>query len=76
MIIGDVLFETVRELDHYLNDPAFAYAGAIREDIMKLRDEAVYVAMVLDAPPGAPGLDKATVFAAIAEERRMAPRTH
>jgi len=73
-MISDVLHETVDELDHYLNCPTFAdcYKGKLREQIVRLRDEALYIARVLDTPPGAPVPGTKKTLAAIAAERRQA----
>jgi hypothetical protein len=52
-MIGDIISQTVVDLDHYLNDPNFdrTYSGALRERIMRLRDEAEYIRVVLDTHP-------------------------
>jgi hypothetical protein len=52
-MIGDIISQTVVDLDHYLNDPNFdrTYSGELRERIMRLRDEAEYIRVVLDTHP-------------------------
>jgi hypothetical protein len=73
-MISDVLYEAVLELDHYLTDPFYDdwYKGKLREQIIKLRDEARYIVSVLDTPPGARVPAKAAALRVIAERRRKA----
>lgn len=73
-MISDVLHETVEDLDRYLTSPTFddVYTGKLRAQIIKLRDEALCIARVLDTPPGAAVPDKNAALTAIAEERRQA----
>ena len=53
MAISDVLFETVENLDHYLNDPFYDdwYEGELRARIVRLRDEAKALVVELFTPP-------------------------
>ena len=71
-MISDVLHEAVSELDRYLTEPVFndCYKGRIREQIIKLRDDALYIMWILDTPPGGRVPAKASALAAIAERRR------
>jgi hypothetical protein len=51
-MISDILSQAVVDLDHYLNDPNFhTYSGELRERIIRLRDEAEYIRVVLDTHP-------------------------
>ena len=52
-MISDVLFDAVRDLDHYLNDPdsAETYGGPVRERILVVRAEMDLLRATLDAPP-------------------------
>jgi hypothetical protein len=52
-MISDILFQSVVDLDHYLNDSNFdrTYKGEIRERIIRLRDEAEYIRAILDTHP-------------------------
>jgi hypothetical protein len=52
-MISDVLAEAVDGLDCYLNDPTWnrAYCGDFREKIVRLRNEAEYIRVILDTPP-------------------------
>jgi hypothetical protein len=71
-MISDVLYEAVSELDHYLTKSLYddTYRGKLREQITKLRDEALYIAWILDTPPGNRVPPKAKALATIAERRR------
>jgi hypothetical protein len=53
-MISDVLFESVDNLDGYLESPICddVYVGEFREVLLKLRGELVSVQRFLDAPPG------------------------
>ena len=57
-MISDVMHETVANLDHYLNDPVYAktYTGELRQRILRLRNEAEGIRVLLDTPPGSPNL--------------------
>jgi hypothetical protein len=75
-MISDVLHETVWDLDDCLTKPTFdeTYKGRLKQQIIKLRDEALYIARVLDTPGGKGVPPKAQALAQIAEERRQMPR--
>ena len=71
-MISDVLHEAVSELDHYLTDRLYDknYAGNLRKQIVKLRDEALYLARVLDTSPDARSPSKAIALKEIGEQRK------
>ena len=73
-MISDILFQSVIDLDHYLNDPNFdrTYNGEIRDRIIRLRDEAEYIRAVLDAHPCDTPPTEAVVREQIAADRRQA----
>ena len=75
-MISDVLHETVWDLDDCLTNPTLneTYKGRLKQQIIKLRDEALYIARVLDTWPGERVPPKAQGLARIAEERRQMPR--
>jgi hypothetical protein len=75
-MISDVLHETVTGIDHYLTSPTFdgMYSGRLRGQINKLRDEALYHVMMLDAHPAFRDLTKKQALAMIAEKRIQTPR--
>jgi hypothetical protein len=52
-MISDVLSETVFKLDHYLNDKCWdhVYRGNLREQIIRLRDDAQAIQVLLDTAP-------------------------
>lgn len=52
-MISDVLAEAIAEIDRYLSDPVFAdvYEGALRSDIVELRNKMDGVRERLDTPP-------------------------
>jgi hypothetical protein len=51
-MISDVLSEAVQEIDRYLADDDGAYnEPAIRERIMRVRNEMDLLRIVLDTPP-------------------------
>lgn len=76
-MISDVLHEAVEDLDRYLTSSNFEnmYKGKDRSEIIKLRDEALYIARKLDMRPGAPVPTKKDAIAKIAEERHQMPRS-
>ena len=51
-MISDILCEMVEGLDRYRNDPNYdaMYRGALRERIIRVRDDAEYIRFVLDTP--------------------------
>lgn len=50
-MISDTLSETVGSLDYYLNEPTFAhiYAGSVRDELQKLRDDIEAMRVKLDS---------------------------
>jgi|SRR5580704_2033549 hypothetical protein len=59
-MISDILSQTVTDLDHYLNDANFdrTYGGEARERLVRLRNEADDLRLVLDTLPDAiPAVD-------------------
>jgi hypothetical protein len=52
-MISYLIFQSVFNHDHYLNDPNFdrTYNGGIRERIVRLRNDAKYVQILLDTHP-------------------------
>ncbi len=52
-MISDILSQAVVDLDYYLNDPNFGstYSRELRERIIRLRDAAEYIRVVLDTRP-------------------------
>jgi hypothetical protein len=52
-MISDALSEFVHCIDDNLNDPNFdrIYEGEPRDRIIRLRNEAEYIKLLLDAPP-------------------------
>jgi|SRR5580704_6327134 hypothetical protein len=52
-MISDILFQCVVELDAYLNSPTYdrTCQGDLRERIIRLRNEAEYIRVILDTPP-------------------------
>jgi hypothetical protein len=73
-MISDILFQSVIDLDHYLNDPNFdrIYSGGIRERIVRLRDDAKYVQILLDTHPCDAPPNEAVLRERIAADRRQA----
>jgi hypothetical protein len=73
-MISDVLSQAVDDLDHYLNDPNFdsTYNGEFRERIIRLRDEAEYIRIVLDTHPCDTPPPEAVLRERFAAERRQA----
>jgi hypothetical protein len=55
-MISDALSEFVHCIDDHLNDPDFdrIYEGEPRDRIIRLRNEAEYIRLLLDAPPRCP----------------------
>jgi hypothetical protein len=53
-VISDVIYETVISLDCYLNNPTYddIYQGESRERIIRLRNQAEDLRVLLDTPPG------------------------
>ena len=53
-MISDILCECVMKLDACLNSPTYdgACQGDLRERIIRLRNEAEYIRVILDTPPG------------------------
>jgi len=74
-MISDILSQTVLDLDHYLNNPNFdgTYNGEFRERIIRLRDEAEYIRVVLDTHPCDTPPSEAFVRERIAADRHQAP---
>jgi hypothetical protein len=70
-MISDVLYELVNGIDWYLNDSSYddIYQGKRRERIIRLRNEAEYLRVLLDAPPGMPPLPEPVQLERIAEQR-------
>jgi hypothetical protein len=55
MMISDVLFNAVSDLDHYLDDPTYTravYPGPLLEQIRALRDQIEAMRMALDTLEG------------------------
>ena len=52
-MISYILFQCVVELDAYLNSPTYdrTCQGDLRERIIRLRNEAEYIRVILDTPP-------------------------
>jgi len=52
-MISDILCKCVMELDACLNSPTYdgACQGDLRERIIRLRNEAEYIRVILDTPP-------------------------
>ncbi len=52
-MISDALFDAVKRVDHYLNNPIFdhTYEGELRERVIKLRNEMEAMVVELDTPP-------------------------
>lgn len=52
-MISDVLSDSVREIDGYLENPTFerTYSGELRERIIKLRNDMDAMRQELDTPP-------------------------
>jgi hypothetical protein len=52
-MISDVLWQAVKEIDEYLDDPLYAriYGGELRERIVVLRDGMKALQVELDTPP-------------------------
>jgi hypothetical protein len=75
-MISHILHETVENLDRYLTSATFddCYTGRRREEIIRFRDETLYIARVLNAKPGTRLSSKAQALAQIAEEQRQMPR--
>ena len=70
-MISDVLYELVNGIDWYLNDSSYddIYQGERHERIIRLRNEAEYLRVLLDAPPGMPQLPEPVLLERIAEQR-------
>jgi len=53
-MISDILCECVMKLDACLNSPTYdgTCQGDLRERIIRLRNEAEYIRVILDTPPG------------------------
>src|SRR3954451_7216599 len=51
-MIDDILFQMVEGVDRHFNDPLndATYQGALRERIIRLRDDAEYIVFVIDTP--------------------------
>ena len=73
-MISDILSQTVVDLDYYLNNPNFdgTYNGDLRERIIRLRDEAEYIRVVLDTHPCDTPPPEAVLHERIAADRRQA----
>ena len=73
-MISDLIFQSVFNLDHYLNDPNFdrTYNGGIRERIVRLRNDAKYVQILLDTHPCDAPPTEAVLRERIAADRRQA----
>ncbi len=52
-MISDVLFDAVKRVDYYLDDPTFdhTHEGEFRERVIKLRNETEAMVVELDTPP-------------------------
>jgi hypothetical protein len=74
-MISDVLSDMVEGLDRYLSDRLYddLYSGALRESIIRVRDDAEYLCFVLDTPNPAWDIPKNVVREQI-EARRRASR--
>jgi len=73
-MISDILFQAVDDLDHYLNDPLWdhIYCGDLRERIIRLRDEAKHVQILLDTHPCDTPSTEGVLRERIAADRRQA----
>jgi hypothetical protein len=69
--ISDVRHELVNSLDWYLTDSSYddIYEEGCRELIIGLRNQAEYLRVLLDAPPGMPLLPEPVLLERIAEQR-------
>ena len=73
-MISDILCKMVEDLDRYLNDPRYdsMYRGALRERIIRVRDDAEYIRFVLDTPCPEWHLPEGFVRERIVKERQEA----
>ena len=73
-MISDVLSQAVDDLDHYLNDPFWdhIYRADLRERVIRLRDEAKYVQILLDTHPCDTPPTEGVLRERIAADRRQA----
>jgi hypothetical protein len=73
-MISDILFQSVVDLDHYLNDSNFdrTYNGEIRERIIRLRDEAEYIRVIPDTHPCDTPPTESVLRERVAADRRQA----
>ncbi len=73
-MISDILSQAVDDLDHYLSDPFWdrTHNGELRARIIRLRDEAEYIRVVMDAHPCDTPPSEAVVRARIAADPRQA----
>jgi hypothetical protein len=73
-VINDILSQAVVDLEYYLNNPNFdgTYSRELRERIIRLRDEAEYIRVVLDTHPCDTPPSQAVLRDRIATDRREA----
>ena len=70
-MISDILCEWVVELDLYLNSPTYdrTCQGDLRERIIRLRNQAEYIRVILDTPPDCSLPPEAVLLDRIAAQR-------
>ena len=71
-VISDILAQMADDLDRYLSDSSYdaIYSGALRERIIRVRDDAEYIRFVLDTPYPEWHLPESFVRERIGKERR------